>query len=178
MVGGSHQLISEIPDTFRQWSRPIHQLLVWEAGIYFPLVILAVKQLLMENINPWFGKSKRGTPTNVLRWKQTQGYEFISFHRPTLMPAIRQMLLLKQRVLLAILRSPGAYLCLNRAMWESRCPLTKAVELTYSPWHLADAEPPSPVPSFWTFIPPHAVSEWYVLVPWAIQLPASDLRWR
>jgi len=67
MVGGSHQLISEIPDTFRQWSRPIHQLLVWEAGIYFPLVILAVKQLLMENINPWFGKSKRGTPTNVLR---------------------------------------------------------------------------------------------------------------
>lgn len=70
------------------------------------------------------------------------------------MPAMKQMLLLKQHVLLAILSSPGAYLCLNWAMRESKRPLTKAVELIYSPRHLADAEPPSSVPTLWTSILP------------------------
>lgn len=100
----------------------------------------------MENINLWLRKSERGTPTNKCSGE--------SKHRAILMPALKQMLLPKQHVLLAILRSPGAYLCLNWATRESKRALTKAVELIYSPWHLADAEPPSSVPTLRTSILP------------------------
>lgn len=110
----------------------------------------------------------------MLRWDQTQGYDLISFHRPTLMPAARQMLLLKQHVLLAILSSPGAYLCLNWAMGESKRPLTKVVELIYRSWHLANAEAPSPIPSLWTSISP-ACCLWMTHLS-SLSNPAACLR--
>lgn len=91
---------------------------------------------------------------------------------------MRQMLLLKQDVLPEILSSPGAYLCLNWAMGESKGPLTKAAELIYSLWHLAD-EPPSPASISPDIHSPSLLSfEWHILVTWAIPLPASDLPWR
>lgn len=148
-----------------------------DQNAFFLLEIPAVKHLLVENINLQIGKCERGTPPNRCSGESKHRAMNLSFCKPTPLPAMRQMLLLKQHVLPAMLSSPGAYLCLNWAMGESWGPLTKAVELIYSLWHLAD-EPPSPAPISPDIHSPSLLPlEWHILVPWAIPVPVPDLPW-